>query len=94
MDLYMIVIEFEAYHELKFGKTPKLVKKLDEKSKGSTPSFPKIAPQSGKSNSVGTADKTPPGGSKPPAKTGKNSASKSKDSGDQKTVDDSLDLGI
>ena len=91
----MIVIEFEAYHELKFGKTPKLVKKLDEKSKGSTPSFPKIAPQSGtKSSSAGTSDKTPPGSSKPPAKTGKNSASKSKDSGDQKTVDDSLDLGI
>ena len=36
----MIVIEFEAYYELKFGKTPKLVKKLDEKKNSA--SFPKI----------------------------------------------------
>lgn len=40
MDLYMIVTEFEQFYEMKFGKLPKLVKKVAEQNqKGS---FPKI----------------------------------------------------
>jgi katanin p60 ATPase-containing subunit A1 len=29
VDLYMVVLEFEQYYEMRFGKLPKMVKKQD-----------------------------------------------------------------
>jgi hypothetical protein len=73
----MIVLEFEAYYELKFGKTPKLVKKIDEGKKNSA-SFPKILTNGQKPSSSGNPSKIPP------PKQGKSTnTSKSKD--DQKS---------
>eukprot|EP01017_Pseudomicrothorax_dubius_P045032 TRINITY_DN7713_c0_g2_i1.p1 TRINITY_DN7713_c0_g2~~TRINITY_DN7713_c0_g2_i1.p1 ORF type:complete len:489 (+),score=109.59 TRINITY_DN7713_c0_g2_i1:55-1521(+) len=51
MDLYMIVTEFEQFYEMKFGKAPKLAKKLtpDEERKSTLPRIP--------ANSGGTAER-------------------------------------
>jgi katanin p60 ATPase-containing subunit A1 len=32
VDLYMVVLEFEQYYEMRFGKLPKMVKKQDNVS--------------------------------------------------------------
>lgn len=44
IDLYQIVIEFENFYDFKFGKLPKLVRKINCDAKGNSKvsSFPKI----------------------------------------------------
>jgi katanin p60 ATPase-containing subunit A1 len=33
IDLFMVFLEYEHYHEMKFGKVPKVVKKVEDSSK-------------------------------------------------------------
>ncbi|KAL4453098.1 hypothetical protein ABPG74_015329 [Tetrahymena malaccensis] len=42
IDLYQIIMEFEQYYDIRFGKLPKLVRKVNDDQKKKMPSFPKI----------------------------------------------------
>ncbi|EAR86948.2 katanin p60 ATPase subunit A-like protein (macronuclear) [Tetrahymena thermophila SB210] len=43
IDLYQIIMEFEQYYDIRFGKLPKLVRKVNDDQKKKMPSFPKIS---------------------------------------------------